>query len=135
MGISDWLGIGKAISQPINAVSNLYTTDKARLEGEQKLEEILQQPTMAQMKINALLAASSNTFTSGWEPLIGWTCGFLVLLYYFPQIVIATMIWGMNCYHTGIVTQFPIKADDILNLIYLLFGFGVHSIVKSKMGS
>jgi hypothetical protein len=28
------------------------------------------------------------------------------------------------------VSAFPMKADDLLNLVYLLFGFGVHSVIK-----
>jgi hypothetical protein len=133
MGIMSWLGIGDEIAKPINAVSNLYTTDKERLEGEQKLTETLEKPQLAQLEVNRTLALSSNLFNSGWQPLMGWTSGFLILLYYAPQIIIATIIWGSNCYETGVVTQFPIKPDDILNLVYVLFGFGIHSIVQKGM--
>jgi hypothetical protein len=130
MGISDWLGIGKTIAEPIDAVSNLYTTNKARLEAERNLQEVIQKPQLAQIENNRLLSLSSNFFTSAWQPLIGWGAGFLVLLYYTPQLVIASYVWGYACVQTGTVTPFPIKPDDILNLVWLLFGFGGYSLAK-----
>lgn len=136
MGISDWFGIGSAIksaADPIRAVGDLYTTDKSRIEAETKLQEVVQKPQLAQLENNRLLAISSVLFNSGWQSLIGWTAGFLVLLYYFPQIVIATYVWGNICLDTGIVKPFPIKPDDILNLVYLLFGFGAHNIFSRKL--
>lgn len=132
MGLMNWLGLGKEIAEPINAVSNLYTTDKERLEGEQKLQETLQKPQLAQLEVNKALAMSTAVFNSGWQPLIGWTSGFLVLIYYFPQIMIATYVWGGHCIDTGVVTPFPIKPDDILNLVWLLFGFGGYSLMRKK---
>lgn len=130
MGIGNWLGFGKDISEPIKAVGDLYTTDKARIEAETKYEEIAQKPILSQLGNNAIMASSSNLFNSGWQPLTGWTAGFLVLLYYAPQIVITTYVWGNSCIDSGIVTPFPMKPDDILNLIWLLFGFGGYSLGK-----
>jgi len=136
MGVSDWFGLGNAIKKtadPIKAIGDLYTTDKARIEAETKKEEILQKPQLAILETNKLLAVSRYFFNNGWSPMIGWTCGFLILIYYFPQILIATYVWGNICLDTGIVKPFPIKPDDILNLVYLLFGFGAHSIVSKKL--
>lgn len=130
MGIMNWLGIGKDLSEPIKAVGDLYTTDKARIEAETKLEEQLQKPVITQMANNAIMAASSSMFNSGWQPLIGWTAGFLVLIYYCPQIMIITYVWGSHCIDTGIITPFPMKSDEILNLVYLLFGFGGYSLAR-----
>lgn len=132
MGIKDWLGLGDTIAKPIEAVGNLYTTDKARIEAETKYEEIVQKPVLAQISTNAIMAAAQSIFLSGWQPLIGWTSGLLVLLYYAPQIVIITIVWGTNCFDTGIITPFPMKADDLLNLVWLLFGFGGYSLVKRR---
>ncbi len=125
-------GWGKDIAEPIKAIGNLYTTDKDRLEGEQKLQETLQKPQLAQLDTNKVLSMSANIFTSGWQPLLGWTCGFLILLYYAPQIIIATYIWYYQCVAIGHVLPFPMKSDDILNLVYLLFGIGGYSLVKGK---
>lgn len=130
MGILSWLGAGAEIAKPIEAVGNLYTTDKARIQAETGLEEQVEKGVVAQSNVNSILAASAKLFVSGWQPLIGWTSGFLILIYYLPQIVIATIIWGEHCFATGIVSQFPIKPDDILNLVWLLFGFGGYSIAN-----
>lgn len=130
MGIINWLGIGKDIAEPINAVGNLYTTDKERLEADAKLEEIEQKPVLAQLNNNAISAASFHFFNSGWQPMIGWASGFLVLLYYAPQIVITTYLWAHLSFEMQMVLPFPMKPDEILNLVYLLFGFGMHSILR-----
>lgn len=132
MGIIDWLGAGKDLAEPIKAVGDLYTTDKARLEAEAQLRDVVQKPQLAQMATNSILASSSKLFISGWQPLLGWSCGLLVLLYYAPQIVISTCLWYEQCSSSGKVLPFPMKPDDLLNLVYLLFGFGVHSIATKK---
>lgn len=130
MGILNWIGLGADLAKPIDSVSNLYTTDKARIEAQKEYEDVIQKPVLAQLEVNATLAKAASMFTSGWQPLIGWTAGFLVLVYYFPQIMIITYVWGHQCVITGIVTPFPMKADDILNLVYLLFGFGGYSLAR-----
>lgn len=133
MNIFSWMGLGKDIAQTVDAVGNLYTTDKARLDGEQKLAETLVPAATEQLQNNRLMLAAGCFFSSGWQSLIGWTAGFLVLLYYAPQIIIATYVWGKLCLHTGNVNAFPIRPDDILNLVWLLFGFGGYHLVNQKM--
>lgn len=133
MGITDWWGIGKGIAKPIQAVGDLYTTDKARLEAEAKLEGVLQKPRLAQINHNVVMSVAKSLFISGWQPLIGWTAGFLILLYYAPQIIIITVVWGTNCLDYGSIEPFPMQPDDLLNLVWLLFGFGGYSLVKAKL--
>lgn len=132
MGILNWLGVGKDLAEPINAIGTLYTTDKEKLEAEKNLKEIVQKPILSQLDINKVLAQSQVLFNSGWQPLMGWTCGFLILIYYAPQIIIATYVWGSHAILSGVVPPFPIRSDDILNLVYLLFGFGLHSMFRNK---
>ena len=134
MGVSDWLGIGKAVSEPIKAASELYTTDKARIAAETEYQRVVQKPQLAQLETNRLYAISSHLFVSGWAPLLGWSCGFLVLAYYMPQIMIVTWVWGNQCLDTGVIRPFPMRPDDILNLVYLLFGFGTHHIASKVTG-
>lgn len=132
MGIKDWLGIGDAVAKPIKAVGDLYTTDKARIEAETNFQEVVQKPVLAQISTNAIMAAAQSIFVAGWQPLIGWTAGFLILLYYAPQIIIITVVWGGNCLDTGVITPFPMKPDELLNLVWLLFGFGGYSLIKRR---
>lgn len=133
MGILDIFGSAKDLAEPIKAVGDLYTTDKARLDGEQKLEETMQKPVLAQIDLNRIFASAASIYNSGWIPLIGWTAGFLILLYYAPQIIIALYVWGKYCINANIVIPFPIKSDDIMNLVWLLFGFGGYSLLKNKI--
>lgn len=132
MGILNWLGMGKDLAEPINAVGNLYTTDKARIEAETKLQEVVQKPILSQMANNAIMAASSNFFNSGWQAMMGWTAGFLILLYYAPQILITDYVWARSCIQTGAVMPFPMKPDDLLNLVGLMFGMGGLTILKKS---
>lgn len=76
------------------------------------------------------LIADPNVFKGGWIPLAGWSAGFLFMLYYFPQLIILTYVWGKNCISTGVITPFPMKPDEILNLVYVMFGFGTHHIIN-----
>jgi hypothetical protein len=130
VGVFDWMGFGKDVAEPIRAVGELYTTDKARLEAEKDLTGELNKPVLAQLMNNAIMAGSSQLFNSGWQSLIGWSSGFLIMLYYVPQLVIMTWLWGVDCLYMGVVKPFPMKPDDLLNLVYLLFGFGAHSLFK-----
>jgi hypothetical protein len=130
MGVLNWLGIGKEIAQPIDAISNLYTTDKAKLQAEKDLIDVEQKPQLAAIDLNKIFATSAIFFNSAWIPLLGWTCGFLILIFYAPQIIICTYVWGTQAIESGIVKQFPMQANDLLHIIGLLFGVGAHSLVK-----
>ena len=133
MGILNWLGIGKEIAEPINAIGELYTTDKERLDGEAKIQQEITQRHASQNEINKVYATSTNFFNSSWIPLIGWTSGFLLLLFFAPQIAITTYVWGKNCIMTGKITPYPMSPDDIKSLVYLVFGMGGLGIVRNKI--
>ncbi len=133
MGILSWIGLGSELAKPIDAASNLYTTDKARIIAETGLETAQQQRGMKQLENNHVMALASNMFQAGWQPLIGWTAGFCIALYYVPQLFIADLIWSIECLDARHVQPFPIDPTDILNLVYLLFGFGTYHLVKKKM--
>lgn len=131
MGIMDWMGAGKAVSEPIKAVGDLYTTDKARIEAATKYQEVVQQPQLAQLDINKILAASPNVYTSGGIALITWTCGALILLYYFPIIVIMLYVWGKACIATNTITQFPMRPDELTNLVGLILAGKTHNFLTN----
>jgi len=78
---------------------------------------------------------SKSFFNYAWQPLTGWTAGFLILIYYAPQIIIADYVWALNCMETRNIVPFPIKAADILNLVWILFGFGTYSLAKGKFAN
>lgn len=133
MGFLSWIGLGAELAKPIDSVSNLYTTDKARLEAEKDLTEVAQKPRLAQLENNRIMALASNGFESLWQPLLGWTAGFCVALYYIPQLLVVNLVWAEEVLETHKITPFPIDPSDIMNLVYLLFGFGTYHIAKKKL--
>jgi hypothetical protein len=132
MGISNWFGLGTEIAKPIEAVGGLYTTDKARIEVETKYQEVAQKPQMALLEVDRILSMSSNFFKSGYIPMAGWTAGFLLLCFYFPQIIISTYIWAGASFAANKVLPFPMKPDDILHLVYVMCAGGVHSLFANR---
>ena len=133
MGLLNYLGLGKDLAEPIDAVGKLYTTDKDRIEAETKRLDVSQKPQLAQIENNKLLILTGKLFNTGWQPLIGWTSGACVFMYWVPQLVIANYVWGSQCLNEGKVIPFPILPDDIYNLVWLLFGFGSYSLIKRKL--
>jgi hypothetical protein len=133
MGLLSWIGIGKEIAEPIKAASDLYTTEKARIAAETNLELVQQQRGLKQLDNNKIMLIANSVFQSGWQPLTGWTAGFCLALYWVPQLFIANIIWARECLNMGHVIPFPIDPSDIMNLIYLLFGFGTYHLAKKKL--
>jgi hypothetical protein len=127
-----WLGMADNLSKPIEALGNLYTKDKDRLNADNEFQKIVQNPNHDQLRNNRILAMSALFFNNGWQSLTGWTAGFLILVYYFPQIIITEWIWAHECFAKGTVVPFPLPVDNIMQLVYLLFGFGVHSLAKRR---
>lgn len=128
MGLLDWLGAGKTLAEPIDAVGNalskVVTTDKDRLAAEATLELLRQQPGALQVELNKINAQSARFFDSGWRPMIGWTAGFCFALYWVPQLILADYVWLTMCIAKQTILPFPVKSDDITQIIYLMLGFG-----------
>ena len=82
MGLLDWLGFAKELPNTVNAVSNLYTTDKARLEAQADLQKAMQPIDAGQQENNRLLILSNKLFSYGWLCVICWTIGFCFALYF-----------------------------------------------------
>lgn len=65
---------------PVTGLLDKFIADadtKARLAHEvaTMAQNHAQELAKGQMEINAVEAANSNVFVSGWRPFIGWTCG------------------------------------------------------------
>lgn len=100
MSMSDWLGLVQSQDERTRPPESPLRNDRQRI------------------------------YETGWIALVGWTAGFLVMIYYAPQIIIATYLWAHYCIMKDTIIPFPIKADDIMHLIWLLFGFGGYSVIK-----
>ena len=75
-------------------VINKVWPDKSEQEKTQMLAAL--SLVQGQMEINKAEAASSNPFTSGWRPFIGWTCGvaFAVQFVFGPLAVWSSRLYG-----------------------------------------
>ncbi len=131
MSFSNWFKFGEQIAEPIKAVSTLYTTDKQRLDAEATLANVVQKSDAATADVNKVNAQDPRFFESGWRPMIGWTSGACIALYYVPQLILANFIWYTMCMSQHKILPFPIEPTDILNLVYLLLGFGTYKTIES----
>lgn len=134
MGIFDWFGTKtiSGLSGPIDSIGNLYTTDKARLEGEKGLVETAQKTDLETIQNNRLMILSGHFFNFGWQPLTGWTAGFCFALYWVPQLLVANYIWVSSCLQQHAIIGFPINPQDLFHLLYLLFGAGAMNFAHKK---
>jgi hypothetical protein len=82
---------------------------------------------------NEIMMRSRIFFESAWPALIGWTSGGCIALYYVPQLIICNYVWISTCLESHTIVPFPMNPENILNLVYLLFGFGSHNIIKNTL--
>ena len=66
-------GVGDAVGKVTNAIGILPADKQAELT--QALATLNQQAQKAQADINAIEAANTNLFVSGWRPFVGWVSG------------------------------------------------------------
>jgi Holin of 3TMs, for gene-transfer release len=137
MGLLDILGGGKTLAAPIEAVGSVLdkvvTTDKDRANAEQVMALIRQNPILWQVTLNQLNAQSNRWFDSGWRPFIGWIGGLCLGFYFLPQFTIAAYLWCNMCIAQGTILPYPIKADQLMELVYLLLGFGAYHIADRRI--
>lgn len=71
-----FLSIFDAVTPVVNKVLSFIPDPQQRLEAQQALMKSLMEWDSQQTSINAVEAANSNVFVSGWRPAIGWCCSF-----------------------------------------------------------
>lgn len=131
MGFLNWLGLGKVIAEPIEAASKFVTTDKDRILAQSQLMSATQSAEVERLKTNEILAQSAKFYNSGWIATTGWTTGAMMILYWLPQLLVADYVWIGNCLATHTVLPFPISSNDIMQLVFLMFGgFSFHYLGK-----
>ena len=113
-------GIDDAIAAGLKVLDKFVPDPEARAKAESALRDSLQAWDKAQTDVNAVEAANTNVFVSGWRPFIGWTCG-LALAY---QYVVAPLVmWATLT--VGIHLAAPPKLDDMLwQLVFAILGMG-----------
>ena len=113
-------GIDDAIAAGLKVLDKFVPDPEARAKAEADLRNSLQAWDKAQTDVNAVEAANSNVFVSGWRPFIGWTCG-LALAY---QYVLAPLVmWVVMS--LGLLIEPPPKLDETLwQLVFAMLGMG-----------
>lgn len=69
-----FLSVFDAVTPVVNKVLSFIPDPQQKLEAQQALMTSLQAWDNQQVQINAVEAANSSIFVSGWRPAIGWTC-------------------------------------------------------------
>lgn len=79
MGIASWLGIGKEIAKPVDAIGNsldkLFTSDEERLTKTEILERTKQNPTLWQHTVDLINAKSSSPVIALARPFCVYVAG------------------------------------------------------------
>lgn len=70
-----FLSIFDAVTPVVNKILDFIPDPKQKLEAQMQLMSSLQAWDAQQTQINAVEAANTNIFVSGWRPFIGWVCG------------------------------------------------------------
>jgi hypothetical protein len=113
-------GIDDAIAAGLQVLNKFVPDPEARAKAESALRDSLQTWDKAQSDVNAVEAANTNVFVSGWRPFIGWTCG-LALAY---QYVLAPLTMWITL-TMGVHLAPPPKLDDMLwQLVFAMLGMG-----------
>jgi len=114
----------------LNAQALEAASQKALLDFEQKMSE-------AQTAINAVEAANSNIFVSGWRPAVGWVC--VSGLFYtfllkpiFPWA--ATIICNIGGWKTVVPPLPEVPMGDLLVLLGGMLGLGALRSVDKYNG-
>lgn len=113
-------GIDDAIAAGLKVLDKFVPDPEAKAKAEAELRSNLQAWDKAQTDVNAIEAASSNVFVSGWRPLIGWICG-LALAY---QFVVAPIIMWIFTSLGYLITPPPRLDDTLWQLVFAMLGMG-----------
>ncbi len=137
MSFMTFFNIGKSLAEPIEAVGGvldkLVTTDKDRANAEQVMALIRQNPMLWQVALNQANASSERWFDSSWRSFIGWIGGVCLAFYFIPQFVFATFIWVKLCLLKNEFIPYPLNADQLMEIVYLLLGFGAYHLVDRRI--
>ena len=110
-------GIDDAITAALRVLDKFIPDPEAKAKAEGELRSSLQLWDKGQTDINAVEAANTNLFVSGWRPFIGWVCGIALAYQY---VAAPLLMWIASSLH--IALSAPPKLDG--TLWELVFGMG-----------
>lgn len=113
-------GIDDAIAAALKVLDKFIPDPAAKAKAEGELRSSLQLWDKGQTDINAVEAANTNLFVSGWRPFIGWVCGIALAYQY---VAAPLLMWIASSLH--IALSVPPKLDGTLwELVFALLGMG-----------
>ena len=113
-------GIDDAITAALRVLDKFIPDPEAKAKAEGELRSSLQLWDKGQTYINAVEAANTNLFVSGWRPFIGWVCGIALAYQY---VAAPLLMWIASSLH--IALSAPPKLDGTLwELVFALLGMG-----------
>jgi Holin of 3TMs, for gene-transfer release len=126
-------------TSPVEAVGNvldkLFTSDSEKLSAQELIERLRQNPQEWVFELNKINANDNRLFNSGWRPFIGWVCGICVAIYYIPQFILAAYLWLTLCVDRGFIVPYPIDPTSLMELVYLILGFGAYRSIEKLTGT
>lgn len=118
------IDIGTAFLPLINRVLDFIpdpaAKQKAQLEMQAKLIEIVTTESANQAEINKIEAGNTNVFVSGWRPAIGWVCATGFAWVYLVQPVV---LWIAALNHVTAVLP-VIDNGNLMELTMGMLGMG-----------
>ena len=142
---------GDVIEKTGKALDSIFTSDDERLSHAEVMQRIRQEPSQWQHQLNLINAADAKLWNSGWRPALGWIGAVSLALFFIPQYVSASFIWGAACYelitsvdqlviqHDGraqlafALPAYPVDAQGLMELVILLIGgVAIRSIDKAN---
>ena len=122
-------GIDDAIAAGLKVLNKFIPDPEARAKAESELRSSLLEWDKAQLAVNAVEAASSSLFVSGWRPFIGWVCG-SALAYQFVIVPIGTWLALMV---NWAIPEAPKLDKQLWELLTAMLGMaGLRSYEKIK---
>jgi hypothetical protein len=129
------MAVLNALIGPVTGLLDKFIEDKdqkAKLAHEvaTMAENHAQEIAKGQMEINAVEAANSNVFVSGWRPFIGWTCG-LGMFGNFITIPFSNFVLALF----GIDIVIPlVPLETMMPVLMGMLGLGAMRTYEKKSG-
>ncbi len=113
-------GLDDAIAAALKVVDKFIPDPEAKAKFESELRGSLLQWDQGQMQVNAVEAANSNVFVSGWRPFVGWTCGVAFAYHY----IIQPMALFVMASFGKALTLPAFQMESLLTVLLGLLGLG-----------
>lgn len=118
------IDIGTAFLPIINRVLDFIpdpaAKQKAQLEMQARLIEMVSTESAKQAEINAAEAANPSVFVAGWRPMIGWVCAVAFAWFYLGVPIVS---WVLAI--AGVHVALPVfDQNNLMELTFGMLGMG-----------